>query len=154
MRDLPQIAREWMRYKKLAETTQHHCRCGGYHGNKVKHDIDNKNSDMSDRHDDSTMGSQNSAVPDRLGIRIDCEQNINHTQRPSSTSSRTDAQSDDTVIETEKLHHPGVIDNTIVTDKHQSYNEDSKTHACAKRLKMDKIIESNEDTWDSELLKR
>ena len=153
MRDLPQIAREWMRYKKLAETTKHHCVCGAYHGDKVKHDIDNKNSDISNRHD-STMDSQSSAVPDRLGIRIDCEQNINHTQRPSSTSSRTDAQSDDTVIKSEKLHHPGVIDNTIVTDINQTHNEDSQTHACAKRLKMDKAIESNEDICSSGLLIR
>ena len=116
MEVLPSCTREWMKYKLLAESLQHQCVCGGFSSTELVQSVEEETSSSSDR-----------LVPGE-----NCCENItdmnqsNSNAQSESVSKKISGESGDSVISENKRTSDAGIE-----------PDQSETHSCVKRLKID-----------------
>ena len=116
MEVLPACTREWMKYKLLAESSQHQCVCGGFSSTELAQSVKGETSFSSDR-----------LVPgENCGEKITDMNQSNSNAQSESVSNKISGESGDSVNGENKR----TSDADIEPDQ-------SETHSCVKRLKID-----------------
>ena len=112
----PTCTQEWMKYKLLAESSQHQCVCGGFPGTQLAQSVDGEIRPSSDR----------LAPGENTGEKITDMNQSNSNAQSESVSKNTSGESDDSVNSENKRTSDAGIE-----------PDQSQTHSCVKRLKID-----------------
>ena len=116
MEVLPTCSREWMKYKLLAESSQQECVCGGFSITELAQSVEGETSSSSDR-----------LVPgENCGENITDMNQSNSNAQSESVSKNTSGESGDSVNSENKRTSDAGIE-----------PDQSETHSCVKRLKID-----------------
>ena len=128
MDELPTCAAAWMKYKILAESTQHQCVCGGYSSEEVEL-------------------RETGSVSNRLVTVGKHQENLTDNQYSHSAQSGEGLESN--LGNSADIPGPVTGENKRISDTDRIEVEDSETHPCAKRLKVENKNKMEDSTYNN-----
>ena len=152
MDDIPVVAANWLKYRLLAETTQQHCVCAGYHGESIRIPVATETS--SDLTEASTVMTKTNSVCTKESSSVSDTQ-LNYVEERLAEENDQTADKDRLhlkifpdfvsdvkcvkVSESDSLH--GCTCNVNLNNSSDDVDNKSETHTCVKRLKRDSDIQ-------------